>query len=789
MEWFTSVITWYLYLLFIGIVFAPFAKKLFGSFFDFGYPFAKTIGIIILSYTIFVLGIIKIIPFTRESLFFIAILYLLFFYRKIIKLNWEDIKKLPKSLFLMIGIEEVLFFISLVFLAYVRGHEPSIHGLEKFMDFGFMNSILRSTYFPPLDMWYGADPTSPAGYPINYYYFGHLTGSMLIKLSNITPTVGYNLVLATIFAQGVTLTFSLCAQLIHYFQKYVVKMATPNVFHMILFGLLGAFIVNLGGNLHPIYILTQGYPNENPIPFWEIFQNYSDVIKTMSASADITTQKTFIDALIENSKYWYPNATRFIPFTIHEFPSYSYVVADLHGHVFDIPFVLVTLALITQFFISITTNKVTKIHHIDKKNKHTKEHNTKIFFPRMKNTLLRVIINNLFTLNSITTIILGFMLSIHYMTNAFDGPIYLLLLGGIFLVIYQLRPIFFIQITLLVLSFIIFSYPFSSNFAPFASGIGVNCSPGFLTALKNIGPFMFIEGNCQISQVWMLFILWGFFWLAAILYLIALFFPKNEEGKRFSPQVFNIDVIMLMFFAFGTFLVIIPEFFYIKDIYPQHFRANTMFKMGYQAFIIMGIASTFALYRIKMLENRFKFLLKAIYFFFFIFVAIYPFLAFPSYYPLLQNGSSMQKNVHLDGIKWMEMNTIVSQDKEIIEYINSNIVGQPIILEAQGDSYTDYERISANTGIPTIAGWWVHEWLWRGDANVVGNRIPEIEAIYQSPDLQVTKALLKKYNVSYVVISQLERDKYKTLNEEKFKQLGSKIFTTNNGFGALYKIN
>ena len=43
------------------------------------------------------------------------------------------------------------------------------------------------------------------------------------------------------------------------------------------------------------------------------------------------------------------------------------------------------------------------------------------------------------------------------------------------------------------------------------------------------------------------------------------------------------------------------------------------------------------------------------------------------------------------------------------------IEGQPVVLEANGDSYSDYERVSAMTGLPTVLGWYVHEWLWRGD--------------------------------------------------------------------------
>ena len=788
MDWFTTTLTWYFYLLFLGIIFTPLAKKLFGSFFDGGYAFAKTLGIIVLSYTMFVLGILKLIPFTRESLFFILILFAILFYSKLNNFRFSEFKKSSKKLWLIIGIEELLFLSSLLLLAFIRGMEPSIHGLEKFMDYGFIKSILRSEYFPPLDMWYSADPTKPEGYPINYYYFGHLTGALLIKLTNIPSAIGYNLILATILAQGVILAFSICGQLVYLFQKFALKIKQPHVLIIIMFGLLGTFLVNFAGNLQTIYLFTTGYPNESPIPFWQIWQNWDMISETLKSYEATNQDKGLLDALIQNSKYWYPNATRFIPFTIHEFPSYSYVVADLHGHVFDIPFVLVTLGLITQFFVQ-TINRQSEEH----KNK-TKHEQENTFYSRLlkkvdhsfKHTpIIRSLLHQILDVKSATTLLLGFMIAVHYMTNAFDGPIYLLLIGGIYLLIYQLRPMLFIQGALLVLSFIVFSYPFSTNFAPFVSGIGVNCSPDFLVNIKQLGPFLFEKGNCQISQLWMLFILWGFFWLCAVLYLIVLFVPQKKTTN--DQHISHVDVLMLIFFAFGTFLVIIPEFFYIKDIYPAHFRANTMFKMGYQAFIIMSIASAFVLYRISTWHSNIKYILKSIYFIFFLCIFIYPFIAFPSYYSALNND--VIPTPQLDGSKWIESTPNIAQDKEIIDYINTYITGQPVILEAQGDSYTDYERISAYTGTPTIAGWWVHEWLWRGSADVVGKRIPDIQNIYESTNIEQTQELLRKYNVQYVVISKLEKEKYPKLNEAKFDQIGNKIFTTKNGSGALYKVN
>jgi uncharacterized membrane protein len=128
----------------------------------------------------------------------------------------------------------------------------------------------------------------------------------------------------------------------------------------------------------------------------------------------------------------------------------------------------------------------------------------------------------------------------------------------------------------------------------------------------------------------MLFILWGFFWLSFLLYGIFVFF-SSKENKQNKTIFSTLDYWILISFAFGTFLVLIPEFFYIKDIYPAHFRANTMFKMGYQAFIIMSISSALVLYRIGLWDSWIKFILKGFFAVLFLLVFIYPFLYLISY--------------------------------------------------------------------------------------------------------------------------------------------------------------
>lgn len=699
MTWLYDTMIWYLMLLSIGLIFFPITKKLFGKFFiDSAYPFAKIIGIVCISYSIFFLGIFKLLNFSSLSIYFLIFLFATVNFLIYVKDKHKYQLNLP-----LIFFEEGLFFLGLLFWTYIRGQEPSIHGLEKFMDFGFINSILRTDFFPPKDMWL-------SGFNINYYYFGHLIGAVLIKISNVASDKGYNLILATLFAMGISQTFSFVFNLVNKSFKENFKLA-------FFAAIIGTYILNFSGNLHSIYLFTSGYNPDNPVPFWQIWSTYSP------------------------DKYWYPNATRFIPFTIHEFPLYSYVVADLHGHVFDIPIVLLMLLFIYTLVLE-----------------------------KARNWLIPV---------------LGFLSAVCYMTNAFDGAIYMLLISIFLLLLYGFKKDFFIKIATLLVTFIFFNMPFSKFFSPFASSIGVNCSPDFLVRLQKFGPFLFEKGNCQTSEPWMLFVLWGFFVISFILFSILLF--KEKESKNSTRMSTNIFVTIL--FIFSLFLIIIPEFFYIKDIYPAHFRANTMFKLGYQAFMMMSIGAAYVFAMIKKtnplsLKNIKKdwscLIFNFIFIFFFLITAIYPIYAIGSYY------GNLEKTPILKGDDWIREK--YPEYLEVINYLNKNVKGQPVILEAQGDSYTDFNVVSAYTGLPTPAGWYVHEWLWRGSPDLVSKRATDVQIIYESKSLEETNNLIKKYQIKYIVIGTNEKEKYKKLNEEKFENNMKLILTTSNNSRALYQV-
>ncbi len=441
------------------------------------------------------------------------------------------------------------------------------------------------------------------------------------------------------------------------------------------------------------------------------------------------------------NSYWYPNATRFIYNTIHEFPIYSWVVSDLHGHVLDIPFVLLTIATFLSIF--------------------------KIRSKKLKSQLPYFAFS-------------GFLLSVMYMTNAWDGIIYFLL-ASIIIVFLHIRKreikIAVFKLSTVVISFVIFIFPFNSFFKPFVSGIGILCAPNFLIKIGKIGPFLFEANHCQTTPLWQLPILYGFFYFFVISFFVLLFYSY----KYFEEDFFVIFLIVL-----STFLIIMPEFIYAKDIYPAHFRANTMFKMVYQSFIMLSISSAYIASRIltdfkknlsiKLIIGRSVWILMFLVLF--SLVSIYPYFAIGSYY------NNLKSYYGLNGTNYL--NRLYPQDSLAIEWLNKNIKGQPVVLEAQGDSYTDYARVSANTGLPTVLGWTVHEWLWRGTYDIPASRIADVKNLYESSDAKVTKELLKKYKIAYVFIGDLEHQKYR-VNEQKFNKIGNIIFVKKDT--KIYKIN
>ena len=75
------------------------------------------------------------------------------------------------------------------------------------------------------------------------------------------------------------------------------------------------------------------------------------------------------------------------------------------------------------------------------------------------------------------------------------------------------------------------------------------------------------------------------------------------------------------------------------------------------------------------------------------------------------------------------------------------------------------------TGLPTLLGWGGHESQWRGNYEEPARREPDIEQLYTSLNAQQTLDLLDKYNITYVYVGPLERERYPAEGLNKFAYL------------------
>ena len=116
-------------------------------------------------------------------------------------------------------------------------------------------------------------------------------------------------------------------------------------------------------------------------------------------------------------------------------------------------------------------------------------------------------------------------------------------------------------------------------------------------------------------------------------------------------------------------------------------------------------------------------------------------------------------------------------DRKALEWLNENVTGTPVVLESTGDSYSKHQRVSSITGLPTVMGWYVHEWLWRNDTEAQNVRSADIKKIYTSTDRAEVEALIEKYQVEYIYVGTLENEKYPELNHELLQQLGTVAFS------------
>ncbi len=132
----------------------------------------------------------------------------------------------------------------------------------------------------------------------------------------------------------------------------------------------------------------------------------------------------------------------------------------------------------------------------------------------------------------------------------------------------------------------------------------------------------------------------------------------------------------------------------------------------------------------------------------------------------------LHNRITLNGINFMKYHH--AEDWDLVVWTRENTVPDEVILETTGAPFSFYGRVSACTGRPTVLGWGNHEGLWRPQRGAeVGTRAQEVRRIYTSKDRADVTALLRKYNISCVVVGRLEKDDYPNLDPAWWSNFGT----------------
>jgi YYY domain-containing protein len=417
--------------------------------------------------------------------------------------------------------------------------------------------------------------------------------------------------------------------------------------------------------------------------------------------------------------------------TINEFPWFSFLLGDLHAHVLALPFTLLALAFTLQVVLA---------------------------GPRLAPRGLALLEGGA------AALAVGFL----YAVNSWSYPVMAGLLGLAVLVWLRdarsepARQAAARWLLLVLAGSALLVLPFHLSFDPAARGIGAvgegRSFAGWLRdelllfgSLAGLVAFAYV-GRLMATRrpgrnaVW--FAVAGAFagsLLAALGYahvgLLALALLV-ALGALFSQRVDAPARMVWLLVAGGVACLLGPELLYVRDEFDDGplFRMNTVFKLGYQAWVLLGLAAIGALARrgdwlarwwLRWTLGPLAVLLAAAAF-------VYPVAG------TYARKEAFTRSPTLDGLGWLRDRA--PGDVGAIEWLNDEASGGEVVLESVGDDYSAFghARIATFTGLPSVLGWPGHELQWGHD---VGTRRADVERMYEAPTAAGARALLSRHRV------------------------------------------
>ncbi|MBM3127256.1 MAG: hypothetical protein FJ009_01310 [Chloroflexi bacterium] len=841
-----QVLSWWLIIELIGIAVLPVAFHFFRNVPDRGYAFIKPLGLLLIAYPFWLLTTLGFLTNTRGAIALVAIGVAMLAWWFAGRQQTTDNRrqttddgrqttddgrpatddKQPSAVSgqrslaewlranaTLVLTTELVFTLAFCAWALVRAYMPEIQATEKPMEFAFLNGVLQSERFPPLDPWL-------SGYAISYYYFGYIIAAILTMLSSVPSSVAFNLMIALLFALSATGAFGLAYNLIRNSQ-FAIRNSQS-----LFFALFAPIFLVLIGNLEGLFEVLRAKGLGAP-EFWKWLD-----IKGL-AGAPVT------GTFAPTDNWWWWRASRVIhdvvlgqtQEVIDEFPQFSFLLGDLHPHVLALPFALLALAVALNLL----------------RNSQFTIRNWKLGlgiwnfeFPLLPFDffLLPLLLGGLFFLNSWDILPYGFILVAAFAVARYrangewnrdatrDLAFFVVALGALSVLLYLpfylgfqsqaggILPTLFVKTRLhqYLVMFGLFVFILGAFLARLLferRGVSarerLNHALTPLTALLAFPVLVMALALVIVAasphlreQARAVFPAAGDNFLASV--LLAFFGPLVSDPWLFIVLTILLVVTLVLarehladastFFALllaftGWLLTFGVEFVYLRDQFGT--RMNTVFKFYFQSWTLLSIASAYAVFYIARARpsprrrgvggevvariawfSAFAALFGA--------SLIYPALAIPN------RADDFAKPPTLDGIAWIRESN--PGDYAAIEWLRANAPRGAVTLESPGGEYSYGNRISMATGLPTVLGWAGHESQWRGGSKFFKDdaagvdRAADVHQIYQTIDPKETLTLLDKYAIKFVVVGREEKNLYGLTKTqiEKFSRVMTLVF-------------
>ena len=211
-------------------------------------------------------------------------------------------------------------------------------------------------------------------------------------------------------------------------------------------------------------------------------------------------------------------------------------------------------------------------------------------------------------------------------------------------------------------------------------------------------------------------------------------------------------------------------------------RMNTVFKFYLQVWVLWGIAGAVALARVWPATRRWGEAARSAWrtglVVLLVGVSLYPVYAT---YGKVRDRWRADQPPGLDGAAYMDTARYADQGRELalahdaraIRWLQAHVAGSPVLAEGNTPLYRWGNRVSVYTGLPTIIGWDWHQRQQRSaySGQVVDWRLADLRTLYDGADIAAAEEILRRYEVAYVYVGELERAYYSPAGLAKFDEM------------------